>query len=202
MVEEYIVAERRCCDLNNAAEDMLTGTAHGPEVLAWRDSDATMELPWTFAGDKANFPYWDRARDVDALREARWSRREKTETDDELVVRFVKFTPSSEARARADEIIAAFDQWQSDCKKWPRGYKKAVREVDTAERTYERIQRQIAKKRATTIEGLYAKVRCAVAYEKEGARITEINSGGCAETMATSIFRDLEALVASGRQSN
>jgi hypothetical protein len=46
-------------------------------------------------------------------------------------------------------------------KKLPRGYRKAEREQDQAEKAYRRIEEITAETRATTPEGMLAKVRCA-----------------------------------------
>jgi beta-phosphoglucomutase-like phosphatase (HAD superfamily) len=96
-------------------------------------------------------------------------------------------------RRRADEIIAAFDDWHKDGPP-PRGYKKACREKDRAEREYCRIEKQIAGTRATTLAGMLAKIRCAQGYAKSG-EIDDIEDGSCAAEMAVSVFRDIQQLV-------
>jgi len=75
-----------------------------------------------------------------------------------------------------------------------RGYKAAVRKKEIADRQYCRIERRIADMRATTIEGLSAKVRCALAYAK-GEEIDEIEGGSCADSMARSISDDLQQIM-------
>jgi hypothetical protein len=77
------------------------------------------------------------------------------------------------------------------------GYKAAVRKKDKADTAYIRIEKRIANLRAKTIEGLYAKVRCALAYAK-AAEIDEIEGGSCADNMARSIFTDLQELSKAG----
>jgi|ERR1700736_4685673 len=84
-------------------------------------------------------------------------------SEDELTTTTRRFLPSDAAHARADEIIAAYDEWHKDGKP-PRGYKKAVREKDKAERAHLQIEKQIGETRATTLAGMLAKVRCAQAY--------------------------------------
>ena len=77
------------------------------------------------------------------------------------------------------------------------GYKAVVRKKEKADSAYNRIETRIANLRATTIEGLYAKVRCALAYAK-AAEIDEIEGGSCADNMARSIFTDLQKLSKAG----
>lgn len=104
----------------------------------------------------------------------------------------------------ADQYIAAeqeycdlnrlVDKMEGDGR--PRGYKKAARAMETAERRYRQLERRIEDLRATTSEGMKAKIRCALAYEKidEIDEIIEIEGGGCPEAMAISIFNDIVQL--------
>jgi hypothetical protein len=84
--------------------------------------------------------------------------------------------------------VAAFEAWYN---KRPRGYKKALRELARAGKAYDRLEIEVANTPATTIDGMQAKIRCARAWEREEI---ESISGGCAEAMALSIFRDIERL--------
>lgn len=78
------------------------------------------------------------------------------------------FDPSPEARARADEIIAAFDQWEKmrDRKK-PRGMVAAERKREKASKLVIKLEKQIAKMPATSIAGMIAKARWAQAYDDD-----------------------------------
>jgi hypothetical protein len=110
---------------------------------------------------------------------------------DELLGSTVKAVePSAAARARADEILAAFDKWNVNGKP-PRGYRKAVREQDKARKVWDRIEIQICDTRASTMEGMIAKFRCARAYE--GWEHEDVEDGP-PRRMALSIMGDLEVL--------
>lgn len=100
-------------------------------------------------------------------------------------------TPSAEARARADEIIAAFDKWKKE--REPRDFKKTEREANKAFKAFARIQDEVDATPAQTIEGLMAKVRCAQAWTAKGAKKMKSLDAG-AETMALSILDDLDQL--------
>ena len=91
-----------------------------------------------------------------------------------------KTGPSKELRTRAEEIVSAYDNWTATRKR-PRGYRKAVREMNRAERAYMRLEAQICETPATTLEGMRAK--------EEG--IDRIDGGSAAESMAVSIFKDI-----------
>jgi hypothetical protein len=72
---------------------------------------------WPYPNDHKAI--WDRPIDVDPLREVKWLISSKSEADDEVTVSLRKVTPSPAARARADEIIAAYDDWQSRSERLP-----------------------------------------------------------------------------------
>lgn len=190
LAEEYINAEQKYCDLIPLVEKMEVSDEANPcpEVLRWREHDAALGLPFSFVGAD---PWFDRPYKVDKLRKAEWTVGSKIESEDEFTVSVRKFAPSEAARARANEIIAVFEQWwQKRCKP-QRGYKKAQREADRAEREYRRLEDQIAETRAKTFEGMLAKVRCAQAYVKGEVEIGKIDPGATPEAMALSIFDDL-----------
>jgi hypothetical protein len=75
----------------------------------------------------------------------------------------------------------------------PRGYNKALRAMERAERNYRQLENRIAYLRATTSEGMKAKIRCALTYNKTG-EINSIEEGGCPEALAISIFEDVTQL--------
>lgn len=185
LTEQYIAAEQNYCDLDRRVDEMkgkCTNKRPRPEVLRWRDTDEA-ELGLTVSG-----VWWDSYYDIDRLRMAKWSTTKIVDSDDEQSCSTRKFAPSDLARVRADEIISAFTEW-NESSKLPRGFKKAVQEMKRAERHYLKLEKRIAKTRATTFLGMQAKIRCARAYEK--SEIDLIEQGGCAEAMALSIFADI-----------
>jgi hypothetical protein len=95
-----------------------------------------------------------------------------------------------ELRERAAEIVSAHDEWRTARPR--RGYKKARRESNKAERNCLRLEREIAETAVDTIEGMMAKIRCAQLW---GCR-SEIDRivGGCEEAMALSIFSDIQRM--------
>ena len=104
--------------------------------------------------------------------------------------------PDAELLALADQYAVAYNRY-SDLSRTvdrmdeaARGYQKANRKLDSAERAYRRIEDRIADIRANTTEGMLAKVKCAQAYNEteKGFRFEE---GGCPEVMAQSIFLDV-----------
>lgn len=57
------------------------------------------------------------------------------------------------------------------------------------------LESRIANLRASTVEGMIAKIRCAQTYSKvKNLDDSYWGSGGCIENMAQSIFNDLQAL--------
>lgn len=135
LAEEYVVAEQRWCDLNSAVDriSFKDHRARMPEILEWRDEDLKLGLPQLQYVDDARNA-WDCPANVNRLREERWPVGTRTGNPDDMTFRFRLLTPSPEARARADEIIAAFDTWNA--KRYPRGYKKLERERDRAFKVY------------------------------------------------------------------
>ena len=67
--------------------------------------------------------------------------------------------PSAAARARADEIVSAFDTWQKRRDRRPRGYRAAERAMDAAGRRLCDLERKICSTRARSLAGLIAKAR-------------------------------------------
>jgi hypothetical protein len=77
-----------------------------------------------------------------------------------IAERLVK--PSAEAQSRADQIIAAFDQWQKiDKEKKPQRLLTAERQRDECDDRVQALKERIAEMPAATIEGMIAKARCA-----------------------------------------
>ena len=172
-----------------------------PEALLWRKSDAQLGLP--------NKPYEDRVSDdmpdgskrafdrplyVNPLREESWYFTSVDRGEDWLTVKQYKKAPSPEARARADEIISAFDAWYKEPKPL-RGYKKAQREADKAQDEINDIAGQITGVECRTPSGLSEKIRALMVYDSTNAiEDISIDQGGITEEMTLSIFRDIFAM--------
>jgi len=124
-----------------------------PDVLHRRSEDLELELP---APASAGDGFYRDGSDIDRLRGETWKRREPAEDGERhsFVVR-----PSAAARARADEIIAAFDTWQKQRDRRPRGYRAAERAMDAAGRRLCDLERQICNTRVRSLAGLIAKAQ-------------------------------------------
>jgi hypothetical protein len=193
LADQYAVAHKKWSGLSLAVDRMEDEFKYRrnpvPDTLRYRQSDADLGLPLPWPLPKDRPPIWERPVDVNNLREAKWIISSKCETEDETTVTLRKVTPSAAARARGDEIIAAYDEWHKEGKP-PRGYKKALREARRADRDYRRLEKRVAETRATTFDGMLAKVRCAQVFA-ESNELNTIDGGGAAEVMALSIFEDL-----------
>jgi hypothetical protein len=124
-----------------------------PEVLRRRPEDLELGLPEPASADDG---FYGDSSEVDRLRGKTWKRRESSEDGERgsFVVR-----PSSAARTRADEVIAAFDTWQKRRDRRPRGYRAAERAMDAAGRRLCDLERKICSSRARTLAGVIAKAR-------------------------------------------
>jgi hypothetical protein len=185
LVEELIVAEQRYSDLTTAL-DQMNARVNPPGVLRIRPRDLELGRKPTF---ESTDEFWHRPCDITQWRNLMEYKTEWKETDDRAEMVQWKIKPSEELRLRGAEVVAAFEEWHD---KKPRGYKKAVRELNRAEKVYNRLEAEIYKTPATTIEGMRAKIRCAKAWNRQ--EIIERISGGCAEAMALSIFNDIQRI--------
>jgi hypothetical protein len=206
LADRYIAAEREYDDLNYKV-DQMEGTFRGkndhaiPATLFWQDSDGELELPSPHSlyiraklGTLEDHPAaYESDEDIARLQAKKWVTTTRSETEETWKLSGEYAEPTPAARARADEIVAAYEEWQTTAKKPPRGYKKAVRERDQADRAYQKIEKEIAKTRAQTVRGMFAKLRCAQHYART-TTIDEIDSGGCTEAMAISIFNDVKRM--------
>lgn len=105
---------------------------------------------------------------------------------------------SSQARARMDEIITAYDQWQSDLNraKYKSGLTYALAQKNIAQKCEQAFCDRIASLPAQTLEGLCLKARISV-WKWGGLDIlqTELDMVKIDnESMAWAIVRDLAAL--------
>jgi hypothetical protein len=184
--EEYIAVEQQYCDFQLAVDRMQGKILGLPDALRIRPEDAELARKAHVSTDE----YWHRPCDIGQWRRLEtWEQVSKIDTADRLEIALRKTEPSKELRTRAEEIVSAYDNWTATRKR-PRGYRKAVREMNRAERAYMRLEAQICETPATTLEGMRAKVRCAQAYMKE-EDIDRIDGGSAAESMAVSIFKDI-----------
>ncbi|WP_315701857.1 MULTISPECIES: hypothetical protein [unclassified Bradyrhizobium] len=189
----YIVAEQLYCDLQAKFDKVqFQDPRTAPAELRWRDDDAQLFGPFDRKPDDG---IWHRGCDIDPLRSEKWWQTKQSDTE---AVTGRAVVPSDAARARANEIIAAYDRWTA---RPPRGYKAAKRRVDRAEREYRRLEDELFAARAMTPAGMHAKIRCAMAYAKSDT-VDSIDSGGCSEVMALSVFEDIAQLVKSKRSGD
>lgn len=210
LIEQFVAADRKYRELRasiDRAEDHVKSTskrAEMPDVLRWRKSDARLGVPHPYVCNAFPEPQFDRDMQVDPLRRKRWVLSTRVTVKGHLIKgmfyeKMTMFTPSKAARARADEIIAAYDVWAKPAARvYPRGFKKLEKECDRADKVASDLQFQVCEMRATTIDGMLAKVRAAHAtlWCKPNA-IFETgldNLSGCAEEMAESVFRDLQSM--------
>jgi hypothetical protein len=94
------------------------------------------------------------------------------------------------ARTRADEIAAAFDDWQSKRPRKPRGYRKAERAQLAAQKRQARLADKIFATPARTPAGLTAKARVAIVEMSPSAGEPDADIG-------ISLARDVIALAAN-----
>ena len=189
LADEYLIAEKKTLDLESAVtridDDLILERRRRPlpDALRWRASDAEFwpEPPENHVFDQPL---------VMSLQAKKWPC-SKIHTDDEISIRFTM--PSLAARARADEILAAFEQWRQEVKP-PRGYKKLVRERDKAWRVSARLLARVSEVPARTVAGLLAKAKCAVGPEQDIESASFDMVGNPAGDMALSIFDDLASL--------
>jgi hypothetical protein len=187
LVNEYLAADeerRRLEGVIDRAQKVQEAKYPMPDVLRVRSEDAELELPdhnGVYDGlffDRSSRKDYHDAMWIDHLRRPQWKRlAEYTPPNLEPVCHYEGFDPSPAARARADEIVAAYDDW------WPKLHRRAAREIKTrlprgyraVEKQEERLSRllgrleaKINKTRARTFPGLLAKAKIASLVVPEG----------------------------------
>jgi hypothetical protein len=209
MVEDFIATHKECKRWSRVRkrEYKKHEARHPmPEVLNVRPEDVELDIPdardsLERAQERARqYPDDPRYRDpyyfgnaVDQMRSPTW-RMAKAETtgaadEGETSVRYWRLQPSPAARARADEIVAAYDEWKPRFDRLPRAYSDAERKTDVPFNREQRLQRKIARTPARTLAGLAAKVKVFA--------LTMAEDADNAETMrmvASSFMRDVVAL--------
>jgi hypothetical protein len=165
-----------------------------PEALKVRPDDVEIGIPWLKAVNKdvygialegSNFA----GSDINSLRQEKWHYTGGivTDTDGVDIYRSWWATPAPAARARADEIIAAYDKWHKKFERRPRAYRAAERRYKEAvDKCYRLRDEVIPEIRATTLRGLAAKARVVIADDVYGE-----------EELAASIARDLAAMMSA-----
>jgi hypothetical protein len=129
-----------------------------PEVLRRRPEDSVLELP----DMSAHGGFYQHQHGVDGLRDKTWILSSITgniRDGGEQIFRARMVTPSPAARARADEIVSAFDKWQKESEAKPRGYRAAKRAHEAHETQMLALERKICKTRAYSLAGIIAKAQ-------------------------------------------
>jgi hypothetical protein len=194
--DEFNRIEEKKFDARRVAEEAR------PDVLRIRAEDKALGLPEPYRNSHKVGEFYE-LTDVERLREEKWERFKNVviePTDIVAVEQFLRrfellhevYTPTPEARARADEIIQASENWYAAYKP-TRGLRAAERRRDVAFNKQDKLARKIAATKASTIAGMKAKARC-VAIEFPGERITDLDDIHC--RLAVSIMRDLSAMAA------
>jgi hypothetical protein len=164
LVNEFGAAEKEFSRTNKIVDDMdgECFEIEPAETLRIREEDAALGIE-AIRNDKyrRRVGFYD-AREVTVLREPLWKNYTKTDyPEGGYTFEMRPFCPSPEARARADEIIAAYEEWECKKNKKPRGYKTAERKRDRACDHADKLQGKIAASRARNIGDLVAKARAA-----------------------------------------
>jgi hypothetical protein len=113
LADQYVDVGQKWSDLNRLVDQMDFGVKAKPmpEVLRWREADAALGLPDIEKFDSRDLA-WDCEAFVGKLRPEKWISCTRTGGDDDFTMHVRTMAPSVETRARADEIIAAFDKWK------------------------------------------------------------------------------------------
>jgi hypothetical protein len=217
LVDQFIAADRRYRESWEIVDRMDKAFRHQgrnkplPDVLRWRRSDKKLGLPALHTTEHDPKPNFNCENQVSRIRGKKWlvGITNRFEPKQKQVLHWK--APSKAARKRADEIIAAYQEWSKEGTP-PRGYKKAVREKDRADNVAFALEKRVLDTRATTVDGMLAKIRCVHAQatwqwaelppvEKlEKLDLDEISGSG--SDMARSIFRDLQRIALGGGLSS
>jgi hypothetical protein len=133
-----------------------------PDALRVRPGDAKLGLPCQFVSEHA-LEVFGYSTSVEDMRKPEWCRAVELDPPEELkYARYARgasgvesYMPSPEARARADEIVAAYEEWFP--KRHPPGSRKREARSDRMFKRLNSLEAKINKKRARTIVGLLAK---------------------------------------------
>ena len=164
LVDEFAAAENEFCRANKIVDEMDEERfkIQPAETLHIREDDTALGIE-ADSNDKyrRREGFYD-MREVQRLREPLWWTYEKTDhPGGGYSFEARPFRPSPEAKARADEIIAAFDEWERKRNKKPRGYRAAERESHRTSARAGKLQDKIATSRASCFGDLVAKAKAA-----------------------------------------
>ena len=164
LVDEFAAAENEFCRANKIVDEMdgERFKIQPAETLRIREDDTALGIE-ADSNDKyrRREGFYD-MREVQRLRKPLWWTHTKTDHPEGGFTFEVRpFRPSPEAKTRADEIIAAFDEWERKRNKKPRGYRAAERESHRTSARAGKLQDKIAASRASCIGDLVAKAKAA-----------------------------------------
>jgi hypothetical protein len=182
LVEEYVAAEQRYSDASLAVDRLSGPKGSPPEVLRIQQRDLELGRKPTSPSDE----YWHRPCDMGQWRSLDNWECDKTETDDSMTLVSRRIPASPELVNRGAEIVAAFNAWSG---KRQQGHVKATREMNRAQRNCDQVRNKLCETRATTLEGLRAKLRC---LEADGS-FDDIG-GSYAEPVICSLLEDLRRM--------
>jgi hypothetical protein len=158
-----------------------------PEVMLVRPEDAELGLP-DRPGDGSSYEWC-----IQELKRAEWPVYEEVDAPDGTRfwgaaggTVFHYEPPSAAARARADEIIEAHNEWHDRYWYEPREARSLERQADRLSKRKDKLRAKIDRTRAHTIAGLAAKAQVAAI---EGEHDTQF-----ADTTLWSIARDMRAM--------
>jgi hypothetical protein len=169
----------RAVDLACAAEDEAMSRYEAPDfpdALWVRDKDPGLVVPVGYSGGGGQRRYFQDVT-IEYLRKLPCERRIRHErpataeggfteaelAEGQVIVRYER-QPWPEAQARADEIVTAFDAWQSEKQRRrdASGLTTALSAVDGARRAYRKARDELIRIPARTMEGVIAKAACVI----------------------------------------
>jgi hypothetical protein len=162
LVREYLKLDAERQKLDNEIKritDAWEAKHPMPDALRVRPGDAELCLPRRMSEEALNRCGYGMGADIEDMRKPEWGRTVVFDPPEGFqyargaeVYEF--YVPSPEARARADEIVAACDEWRPDP---PRGIKSKEARSERMFNRLSRLEAKINKKRAHTFVGLLAK---------------------------------------------
>jgi hypothetical protein len=132
-----------------------------PDALRVRPGDAELGLPQSCSDEALDrIGYSLMGCDIEEMRKPEWWETVTLDPPEGLAYArgargLQSYVPSPEARARADEIVAAYDEWHP--KRSPRGIRGKEVRSERMWNKLSRLEKKINKTRAKTFIGLLAK---------------------------------------------
>jgi hypothetical protein len=181
LINEYLTAheeKERLDEIIERASKEQEARYPMPDELRVRPEDAELEIPdhnGTYDGpflDRSGRTDYHDGRWIGALRRPQWKRlAEISPPKGEAFCHHECFDPSPAARVRADEIVAAYDEWwpkvhrrtaaSGIVPRLPRGFRAVEKQSERLEALLDKLETKINKTRARTFVGLMAKARIA-----------------------------------------